>query len=71
MPEEPNVMEGLARQVRAALDGGDLAGFSELLDPDVTWGAPEARQPACQNRNQVLRWYQKGKRPGYGPRCPR
>lgn len=66
MSEPPDVMEGLARQVRGALDGGDLSGFSELLDPDVTWGAPGAESPACQNRNQVLRWYQKGQEAGVG-----
>jgi ketosteroid isomerase-like protein len=64
MAETPEVMEGLARQVRVALDGGDLSRFSELLDPEVTWGAPAAPRPSCQNRNQVLRWYQKGQEAG-------
>jgi ketosteroid isomerase-like protein len=64
MSEAADVMEGLARQVRVALDGGDLSGFSDLLDPEVTWGAPGAERPACQNRNQVLRWYQRGQEAG-------
>ena len=34
------------------------------IDPDVTWGAPGAESPSCQNRNQVLRWYQKGREAG-------
>ena len=64
MAEAPAVMEGLARQVQMALDGGDLSGFSELLDPAVTWGAPGAKSPSCQNRSQVLSWYQKGQAAG-------
>jgi len=64
MSEDQNTMEGLARQVRVALEAADLSAFSDLLDPDVTWGAPDARRPACQNRDQVLRWYRRGKESG-------
>jgi len=35
-------------------------GFSTLLAPDVTWGAPDDPNPACRNRRQVLQWYQRG-----------
>ena len=64
MSEQPETMEGLARQVRIALDAADLSSFSELLDPDVTWGAPGARRPSCRNRDQVLAWYQRGRQAG-------
>jgi ketosteroid isomerase-like protein len=64
MSEDQDTMEGLARQVRVALEAADLSGFSDLLDPDVTWGAPGSRRPTCQNRDQVLRWYQRGKESG-------
>jgi ketosteroid isomerase-like protein len=62
MMAEP--METLAAQVRLALDAADLEAFEELLDPDVTWGAPDARRPTCRNRAQVLRWYQRGRESG-------
>jgi ketosteroid isomerase-like protein len=64
MSEQPETMEGLARQVRIALDAADLSSFSELLDPDVTWGAPGARRPSCRNRDQVLAWYERGRQAG-------
>jgi len=50
MSEQQDTMQDIARQVRIALDGGDLSAFSDLLDPDVRWGAPDARQPSCRNR---------------------
>jgi ketosteroid isomerase-like protein len=50
--------------VRRALVSEDLPAFTELLDPDVTWGAPGARNPSCKNRNQVLAWYQRGQEAG-------
>lgn len=57
-------IEALAEQVRKALMSEDLSAYSELLDPDVRWGAPGARNPSCNNRNQVLAWYQRGKEAG-------
>jgi ketosteroid isomerase-like protein len=64
VPVTPPTMEELAAQVRGALESGDLSAFAELLDPDVTWGAPDARVPACRNRDQVLAWYQQGRKSG-------
>ena len=64
MAEHTDVMKDLARQVRTALEGSDLASYSALLDPDVTWGAPGARTPSCRNRAQVLSWYEKGRDAG-------
>ena len=64
MAKTTATMDELARQVRTALDGGDLSSFRSLLDPDVTWGAPGARQPSCRNRDQVLAWYERGREAG-------
>jgi SnoaL-like domain len=64
MSEQLESMESLARQVRIALSGADLSAFSHLLDPDVRWGAPDARVPSCRNRDQVLAWYQRGRESG-------
>jgi ketosteroid isomerase-like protein len=57
-------MDETAALVRKALTSEDLSAFTELLDPDVTWGAPGARNPSCKNRNQVLSWYQRGQEAG-------
>lgn len=57
-------MDGLVALVRRALVSEDLSAFTELLDPDVTWGAPGARHPSCKNRDQVLAWYQRGREAG-------
>jgi len=43
---------------------GDTSAFADLLDPNVTWGAPGARNPTCKNRNQVLNWYQRAQESG-------
>jgi ketosteroid isomerase-like protein len=57
-------MDEIAVLVRKALAAEDLAAFTELLDPAVTWGAPGSRNPSCKNRNQVLAWYQRGRDAG-------
>jgi len=57
-------MDDIAALVKRALVSGDLSAITELLDPDVTWGAPGARNPSCKNRNQVLAWYQRGRDAG-------
>ncbi len=57
-------MDELAEQVRKALVAEDFTAFAELLDPDVTWGAPGARNPTCKNRNQVLSWYRQAQERG-------
>ena len=62
--ESPEAMERLAHQVRAALESADLAGFSDLLDANVRWGPPDDPSPPCQNRQQVLAWYERGKASG-------
>jgi ketosteroid isomerase-like protein len=54
----------LAVGVKQAFEAGDASAFAELLDPDVTWGAPGARNPTCKNRNQVLNWYQRAQESG-------
>jgi len=57
-------MEQIAGQVQAALQTADLAGYRELLDPNVTWGAPDDMKSGCQNRDQVLAWYRRGRAKG-------
>ena len=57
-------MEELAGQVCTALEDADLDGYRDLLDPGVTWGAPDDPRPGCRNRDQVLAWYRRGRAPG-------
>jgi ketosteroid isomerase-like protein len=61
--EEPTV-DALAQRVRLALESADPAQFAELLAPDVRWGAPDDPAPSCQNRSQVLAWYERGRAAG-------
>jgi hypothetical protein len=46
--------------LRTALESRDIDQLSALLAPDVTWGAPDEPDPPCRNREQVIRWYQRG-----------
>lgn len=62
--ENPESMERLSRQVKVALESADLSAFSDLLDPNVRWGPPGDASPPCQNREQVLAWYQRGQASG-------
>jgi hypothetical protein len=57
-------MDAIAERIKTALNAADLSAFRELLDPEVTWGAPHARNPSCKNRDQVLAWYLRGKESG-------
>jgi ketosteroid isomerase-like protein len=57
-------MDELAEQVPKASVAEDVSAFFDLLDPDVTWGAPGARNPTCKNRSQVLSWYQRAQEAG-------
>jgi hypothetical protein len=60
----PITPEHVAARVRIALDSADLVVFADLLSPDVHWGAPGDANPPCQNRDQVLKWYEKGRKSG-------
>jgi ketosteroid isomerase-like protein len=64
MSEQREALESIARQVGTALEAADLSAFSDLLDPDVHWGAPDDPSPSCQNRKQVLAWYERGRASG-------
>jgi hypothetical protein len=64
MPDEPLTAATIAGQVRAALESADLASIGAYLAPDVTWGAPDDPNPPCQNRQQVLAWYSRGREGG-------
>jgi ketosteroid isomerase-like protein len=57
-------MDEMAVRVRKALAAEDLSAFTELLDPEVAWGAPGARNPNCKNREQVVAWYRRGRDAG-------
>ncbi len=57
MPTDSAQMELIAAHVRTALQSADLETYKDLLDPDVTWGAPDDSNPGCRNRHQVLAWY--------------
>jgi hypothetical protein len=57
-------VQRIADTVRVALESADLDEFADLLDPNVTWGAPGDPSPPCQNRRQVLTWYQRGRAEG-------
>jgi len=59
-----STISAVAAHVRAALDSANLERFAELLDPNVTWGAPGDPSPSCQSRQQVLAWYDRGKAAG-------
>ena len=62
--ENPETMEELGRQVKLALESADLGAYRDLLDPNVRWGPPGSSSPPCQNRDQVLAWYQRGREAG-------
>ena len=64
MATDPEQMDQIARQVQAALQTADLTGYRELLDPNVTWGAPDDMEYGCRNRDQVLAWYRRGRAKG-------
>ena len=57
-------MEELAGVVEAALTDGDLEAYRDLLAPNAHWGAPDSPQWGCQNRNQIIKWYQAAKDEG-------
>jgi ketosteroid isomerase-like protein len=64
MPESPLALEHLAAEVRNALGSADLEAYRDLLDPNVTWGAPGDPNPSCRNRDEVLTWYRRGRAEG-------
>jgi len=62
--EPRDAAQRLAGQVRQALEAADLAAYADLLDPAVRWGPPGDPAPPCQNRDQVLAWYRRGRDTG-------
>jgi hypothetical protein len=64
MAADPAGMEEIAGEIHTALQSPDLLGYRELLDPNVTWGAPDDSNPGCRNRDQVLAWYRRGRANG-------
>ena len=49
--------EALARQLKGLLEGGDFDALEGVLDPDVTWAAPDYPDDGCHNRSEVLAWW--------------
>ena len=64
MTGQRDATQRLAGQVRQALEAADLAACADLLDPAVRLGPPGDPSPPCQNRDQVLAWYQRGRDAG-------
>lgn len=64
MASEQDAVRHIAGRVSEALDAADLEQFADLLDPDVQWGPPGDPAPPCQNREQVLSWYRRGRESG-------
>lgn len=64
MPDQRPGAGAIVERLRTAMETPDLSAFSDLLDPNVTWGAPGDPSPECQNRAQVLAWYQCGRDAG-------
>jgi RimJ/RimL family protein N-acetyltransferase len=60
----PLTAASIADRVHRALDAADLDEIAALLSPDVQWGAPGDPTPPCRARDQVLRWYAKGRAKG-------
>ncbi len=64
MAREPATATAIADQVRAALSSADLAEWKSLLSPDVRWGPPDDQVSGCHNRDEVMRWYRRGREAG-------
>jgi ketosteroid isomerase-like protein len=64
MPQPDKATQVIAKRIKAALDAGDVSTFRELLDPEVRWGPPHAKNPGCKSRDQVMAWYERGKASG-------
>jgi hypothetical protein len=62
---EPMTAASIAERVRAALGAADLDQMATLLSPDAHWGAPDDPTPPCRTRDQVLRWFEKGRAAGH------
>ena len=64
MAEQQLTAAGVIGSVRAALESADLDAIGDLLDPNVRWGTPDDPDQGCQNRQQVLAWYRRGREAG-------
>ena len=64
MPGGPLTATAIADQVRVALSSADLSEWKALLSPDVHWAPPDDEGSGCQNRDEVMRWYRRGREAG-------
>jgi hypothetical protein len=49
MAFDPAGLEQIAGHIRTALQSADPLGYRDLLDPNVTWGAPDDMNSGCRN----------------------
>ena len=68
MSKEREDLADLAGQIRAALTSTDLSRFEQFLDPGVTWGPPGDAVSGCQNRDEVIAWYNRARAEGMAGR---
>lgn len=68
MSNRSHSIDEVVEELRIAIESQDLAAFSDLLDPNVTWGAPGASSPTCRSKSQVLTWYERGQSSGASAR---
>jgi len=54
MAADPAGMEEIAGEIHTALQSPDLLGYRELLDPNVTWGAPDDSNPVAATVTKCL-----------------
>jgi hypothetical protein len=54
----------IAPRIKDVLEAADLGDIAALLDPNVRWGAPGDPDQTCQNREQVIAWFQRGRDAG-------
>ena len=59
MPNDDATAIQIAPILTAAMDRSDLDALSNLLAPDVRWGADEETDEICHTREDVLRWYRR------------
>ncbi len=57
-------LDDLASKVEVVLNSADLSAFSQLLDPNVTWGPPGDQVSGCHNRDEVIAWYKRARAEG-------
>jgi len=68
MPTSASDLAALASKVQDVLNAADLSAFSDLLDPNVTWGPPGDQVSGCHSRDEVIAWYNRARHKGMAGR---